>query len=312
MLNVTLKQLKYIEAAGRLGSIANAASELNISQSSITAAISAIEQTLGYDIFVRTPAKGVQITPSGQETLQLIRNFIDQSKHFESELKSIDGVATGTVRIACYVTAAPSFLPSVLQGFSKSFPNVQITLLEGNMERILEFLLNGEADLAFTYSDSLDQRVDFSPLFGAPPFALVNTDDPLSQQASVSIRELASRPMVLLDLPQTRSYFLGMFEQYGLEPDVVHSTRSSEIARALVSGGFGFSILNIIPADYHSGSHAYKLLPISDTLHVPVFGIASQANMRQPKIINSFIDHCIFEKNRGSFQSLIVNGSFPT
>ena len=62
----TLKQLRYVEAAGRLGSIAAAAQELAISQSSITAAIDALETSLDYDIFLRTPARGIRSTPAGR------------------------------------------------------------------------------------------------------------------------------------------------------------------------------------------------------------------------------------------------------
>ena len=50
-LNLTIKQLRYAETAGRLGSIAAAAGEHNISQSSITAAIDAMEAALGFDLF---------------------------------------------------------------------------------------------------------------------------------------------------------------------------------------------------------------------------------------------------------------------
>jgi hypothetical protein len=58
-MNFTLKQLRYVEAAGRLGSIAKAAVEVSISQSSITASIDALEASLDYALFVRTPAKGI-------------------------------------------------------------------------------------------------------------------------------------------------------------------------------------------------------------------------------------------------------------
>jgi DNA-binding transcriptional LysR family regulator len=54
-MNFTLKQLRYVEAAGRLGSIAKAAVEVSISQSSITASIDALEASLDYALFVRTP-----------------------------------------------------------------------------------------------------------------------------------------------------------------------------------------------------------------------------------------------------------------
>ena len=113
-MNFTLKQLRYVEAAGRLGSIAKAAEEQAISQSSITAAIDALEHELDYHIFVRTPAKGIRPTPTGQEALQMIRGFINHSRHFEADLASVGSDETGVVRIGCYGTAAPAFLPPIL------------------------------------------------------------------------------------------------------------------------------------------------------------------------------------------------------
>jgi DNA-binding transcriptional LysR family regulator len=306
ILNFTLKQLRYVEAADRLGSIANAAAELSISQSSITAAIDALEMALGYDLFIRTPAKGIRATASGRDVLTLTRKFIHQSRQFEEELSSLGGLAKGTVRIACYATAAPSFLPPVLRAITEDFPDTSIQLLEGNMARIMEFLDDGEADVAFTYSESVDARYDFEPLFDAPPYAMVALDDPLAQKGVATMRELAERPMVMLDLPRTRDYFVGLFEQLGLAPNIAHSTRSSEIVRALVAGGFGFSILNIRPVDYRGDESRYRILPISDAPMSPVFGIATVAGMEQPRMVRTFIQSCIGLKNRGVFEEMVV------
>ena len=95
MLNFTLKQLRYVTAAGREGSIANAANSLNISQSSITAAIDALEAGLGYDLFLRSPAKGIDPTSAGLQTLKLIRSYLEQTLHFEADLMSVGGAETG-------------------------------------------------------------------------------------------------------------------------------------------------------------------------------------------------------------------------
>ena len=84
--NFTIKQLRYIEAVGRLGSIAQAAGELNISQSSITSAIDGLESEVGFDLFIRTRAKGVQTTSGGEQVLDLIRRYIEQSRHFEEDV----------------------------------------------------------------------------------------------------------------------------------------------------------------------------------------------------------------------------------
>lgn len=305
-MNFTLKQLRYVEAAGRLGSIAKAAEDLAISQSSITAAIDSLEFGLDYDLFVRTPAKGIQATPAGGEALVMIRTFLEQTRQFESEFQSIGGDASGLVRIACYATAAPAFLPEILRDSTEKFPGMSVQLLEGNMEAIAGFLDDGKADLAFTYPKVLHSGHDFVPLFRPPPFALISTDDPMSQQASVTIPELAEKPMVLLDLPLTRDYFFGMFEKNGCKPNIAHSTRSAEIARALVSGGFGFTILNIHPLPLQDLNVRYRAVPIVGDLEVQWFGIATVSQVRRPKIVQAFIDNCRALQEKGAFESLVI------
>lgn len=306
MLNFTLKQLRYVEAAGRLGSIARAAREQCISQSSITAAIDSLETELGYSLFVRTPAKGIQTTPSGLESLLLVRNFIDQARHFEGEIKSIGGDTTGSLRIGCYATAAPAFLPPVLKSFTGKYPGISIKLLEGNMRTIRDFLVDGVADLIFTYNTAPSPQQDFLPLFAAPPFALIAADDVLAEQGSVSLEQLSDRPMVMLDLPLTQEYFVNLFRAVGLQPQIAHSTRSSEIARALVVGGFGYSILNIRPTDYEKGKSGYVALPISDDLKPQHFGLATLSAVYCPRIVEAFVEHCRTLSHSGVFRQLVV------
>ncbi|MEP5728078.1 MAG: LysR family transcriptional regulator [Sulfitobacter sp.] len=305
-MNFTLKQLRYVEATGRLGSIANAATELNISQSSITAAIGALESQIGFDVFVRTPAKGISITPAGHDALRLIRAFIIQSRHFETEMMSIGGDTAGSLRVSCYATAAPSFLPPILKAFKSTNPNSSITLLEGNMEATIAYLSNGEADLAFSYDLMAEDGHEFTPLFGAPPYALLAADDPLAKGKSVCLHDLAERPMIMLDLPRTKAYFMGMFESLGLHPKIVHSTRSAEIVRALVAGGYGYSMLNICPPDYRHNDTRFRALPIRDDLHVPTFGIVTIAGIKQPSIVQVFVDRCVELKRLGAFDDIVV------
>ena len=305
-MNFTLKQLRYVEAAGRLGSIAKAATEQSISQSSITSAIDALETSLAYNLFVRTPAKGIRATPAGVDALTLIRGFIHQARHFETDLQSVGGDTSGHVRIACYATAAPAFLPPILQNITENFPGISIQVMEGNLASIVDFLNDGKADLVFTYTDGLQTNHDFEPLFQAPPYALLALDDPLAQKPDVSFAELAEKPMVLLDLPRTRDYFVGLFERRGFRPQIAHTTRSAEIARALVAGGFGYTILNIRPLDYYEEKVGYRAVPIRDVHQGQVFGIATLSGTKQPKIVHAFIESCRTLQRQGAFDRLTV------
>lgn len=309
MLNITLKQMVYIEAAGRLGSIANAATELNISQSSISAAINALEDDLQYDIFVRVPAKGIQPTPAGRNALQTMREFLDQLRHFETEIRSIGGEASGVIRIACFVTAVGSFLPPILRKFSLAYPKFTIELIEENMEGVVTLLNDGKADMVFTYKEMAEATHIFEPLIDVPPYALVSRNDELARQEDVSLAELATRPMVLFDLPRTTGYYSRFLTDAGFDIRIAHTTESVEMVRTLVANGFGFSILNALSPEYIDGRSLYKALPIRDKLTPRVFGILRRAGVRQPAVIRAFIDLCGQLKAERMFESMIVGSS---
>jgi len=303
-VNFTLKQLRYVEAAGRTGSITNAAEELCISQSSVTAAIDALEDTLGFDLFIRMPAKGISLTPAGMDALSHIRGFLEQTNHLDNDLRSIGGEPVGALRLACYVTTAPHVLPLMLKGFVRDHPGVRIELAEGDMNSVVDQLQNGSVDLACTYGPHLPDNVTFMPLFAAPPYAVVSSDDSLARQDSVTLAELATRPMILLDLPFGRDYYSSLFYGRGYEPKVAHSTRSSEIVRALVAGGFGFSILNIRARGAEEAG--YACLPITDPMTAIDFGIVSLAGIRHPRIVRAFLDHCKALSDADAFRQIVV------
>ena len=263
-MNFTLKQLRYVEAAGRCGSITSAAELLSISQSSITAAIDALEQALGFDLFIRMPAKGIQPTPSGMDALSYIRNFLEQTNHLDSDLRSIGGQPVGALRLACYVTTAPHVLPLMLKGFVRDHPGVRIELAEGDMTSVVKQLLDGSVDLACTYNNMLPDQVSFTPLFSAPPYAIISAEDSLAKKSAVTLAELAERPMIVLDLPFGRDYYTDLFFSRGLRPPLlirpVRRKSSGRWRRAALASRFSISGRGkrppgiCLPAD--QGSHA--------------------------------------------------------
>ena len=147
----------------------------------------------------------------------------------------------------------------------------------------------------------------FEPLFQAPPFAIVPRNDPLAAEPSVTLAQLVEKPIIMLDLPGARDYFAGTFSAVGLTPRIAHSTRSSEILRALVGSGFGVSILNIRPLGYVKNESDFIILPIRDAIEPPTFGIVTSGNTELPGLVKSFIDYCIFLKNNGEFSGLTIS-----
>lgn len=306
-MSLTIKQLRYAAAAGRLRSIAAAAAELNISQSSITAAIDAVEDRVGFSLFVRQPAKGIVPTPAGRQALGMMQEILHHFANFESDLAGLGGEPTGRLRLGCFATTAPFILPPILRQLNQQMPGVRVDLLEGDMIMLRDWLTGGEIDVALTYRSSVTPDIDFHPLLQARPYALVPRDDPLGRRSAVRVAELVQKPMVILDLPYTRDYFTSIFEVAGVRPNIIHSTRSAEIVRALVAGGFGFSILNIRSGREDAEDSDVRCIPLADQVRVPEFGIAMIKGIRRPRITRMFVETCNRLRDAGGLEHLTVS-----
>jgi len=306
---LTIKQLRYVESAGRLGSIAAASGELHISQSSVTAAIDAVEAHLGFDLFSRVPARGIQPTPAGRDALRLMAGHLGAFRDFEAELSALGGTTTGEVRVACFATAAASFLPPLLTRFAVAYPGVKVTLREGNMETVLDTLEDGQSDLAFTYADVVPDHLLHTPLSTTPLYALVSTQDPLSGRPELALEDLQDRPMILLELPRNRRYYSDIFRRKGLAPRIAHVTGSTEMIRTLVESGIGYSILNARPPNYVEGGRGYRAVPLVDAGEARVFGYVTRPGIGQPGALRSFLAHVAMAKEEGLFDRIAIRAA---
>lgn len=302
----TLKQLRYYDAALRTGSIARAAAEMKISQSSITAALDAIEQGVGQQLFNRVPAKGLQPTEAGLSVGERITGFLEQARVFESDLMSLSGHLTGTLNVGCYAPSAPHVLPRLMKVLARKYPSIRINLVETDLEAMVELLNAGRIDVALIYRNTVPDAMPFLPMFEARPWALLPIDSELARQPEVTLAQLSAHPAVMLDLPTALDYFRNLFREHGLTLQVAHTTKSSSVLRGLVAAEFGYSVLNICgPAD-RAGTSGYIGRPIRGDLACPLFGVAYTHSSRRSSMVQAVLDICGDLAEQGAFEDLIL------
>lgn len=305
-MRFTFKQLRYFDAALRTGSIARAATELSISQSSITAAIDMIEQTTGAELLRRMPAKGIVATDTGLKVAKRTQEFLEQVRIFESDLLSLTGDPAGTLRLGCYAPTAPYILPPILKQIARDYPEVSIDLREGDMQSISEQLNNGMVDLALTYRRETPDSQPFVPMFRANPMALLPDASPLAEKPYVTLEELAELPMVLLDLTGTQAYFGGLFRSRGLRPNIAHRTKSSSVLRGLVAANFGYALMNICGPNDREGQNGYVARAILGDLDAPQYGVAYTFASQRSAMVKAVLATCREISERGEFDHLLV------
>ncbi len=306
-MRYTLKQLRYLEAAARLHSITGAAGEFNISPSSIAAAIDTIEAEVGQILFNRLPSKGVNPTRFGKEFLRNVRELLQSHIRFENTLSGINEKIEGSIRMGCFTPIAPIILPLVLKIVSESHPGLSMQIIEGDAENMVELLQDEKIDIAMTYSVGIPEQLPFQGLFHAPPHVTLSSDHPLASRPSLMLEELADEPLILLNLDRTRTYMLDLFEKRGMRPNILYSSRSSEMVRSLVAAGFGYAIFNVKPRIKQTYSMGDLVrIPLSPDHQMPEFGIIHLGKNRLTPMAQAVIDACERLKADGAFHEFVV------
>ena len=119
---------------------------------------------------------------------------------------------------------------------------MEIRIRDGEQQELVQGLTSGRFDLAFLYEHDLDSTIETEPLMPPQrPHALLPEGHRFAGQAQVSLRDLCLEPMILLDVQPSRTYFVSLFEELGLTPNIAFSSPSIEMVRGMVGQGFGFS-----------------------------------------------------------------------
>lgn len=244
---LSLRALRYFVAAAETGSVSLGAQRVRVSQPSISAAIARLEADLGVQLFVRHHAKGLSLTLPGDRLLVQARGLLSHAREVEQFAGAMGGAHSGEVNAACFITLAPFLLPGLLPAFAARYPEISLDIEEGNQAEVLERLRSGQCEVALTYAYGLSEEFEVELLAELPPTVILAPDHPLARRKKVSLKELAGAPMILLDLPHTRDYFLSLFRAVRIEPRIAHRTKSYEMVRGLAARGLGFGILNAIP-----------------------------------------------------------------
>jgi DNA-binding transcriptional LysR family regulator len=292
-MRFTFRQLEYFIAAGETGSVTLASERINISQPAISSAIAHLERELGIQLFVRHHAQGLSLTPAGRSLLGEAKRVVAQAEGLYALASESSEQVRGRLTVGCLVTLAPMVMPELWHSFQATHPTTQIHPVATNQEQLLDGLRRAEIDVALTYDLQIPDDVAFEPLASLPPHALVGEAHPLAGRMSVSLAELADLPLILLDLPLSREYFLALFMKEGLEPTIAMRSAHQDVVRTTVANGHGYSLANVRPrSDLALDGRRVVRVPLSGDQRPMRVGLATLSRRVKSRLISAFEAHC--------------------
>jgi DNA-binding transcriptional LysR family regulator len=245
VMSVSLKQIRYFIAAAESGQISQAAVELNVSQSAVTAAVQQLETSLGVRLFDRNPG-GVALTPEGNRFLFHGRNVMAAVKE-AVRVPRISGTAvSGSVRVGVTYTVAGYFLPRHLVRFACNLPNVTLELFEAPRDEIERQLIEGTLDIAVILVSNLEARdhLHSEILLRSRRQLWVPVEHPLLKAPRITLAEIAPLPYVMLTVDEASDTASRYWTKTPHRPNVIFRTSSVEAVRSMVAAGMGVTVLS--------------------------------------------------------------------
>lgn len=292
-MRFTLRQLSYFVAAGETGSVTRASEQVNISQPSISAAISHLETELGVQLFVRQHAQGLSLTPPGQRLLSAAKEVLRDSYGLYDVVNSAMGMVAGPINVGAFRTFTPLIVPELWKKFVTRHPDVRMHVTEGSESELLEGLRTARLDVALTYGLSLSIDMTFVPLALLPTYVLLPADHPLAGRPSLRLAEIAQEPFILLDMPLTRQYFLSLFERLGLAPRIVTETSSPAALRSYVAAGIGYSLMTVRPRNMRAeNDRPLVYVELAEDYPPMKLGLAYLKELKRSRVCEAFEEFC--------------------
>ena len=245
MIQISLRQLEYFLAAARHGGAARAAEALHVSEPSISKAVADLEALWGEALFVRRHAKGMDLTAAGVARQKQAQALMEGALRMQGPRGTS---MTGILRIGYLSTLGPRWVPSILTQLRQAHPGIEVELIDGDTETLTSKLERGELDVALQYDLGLARpRLTHVKVAELVPYALLPWGHELASKTSVKLEDLARWPLVLINLPHSREYFLSLFREAGVMPQIAYETQSFEMVRSLVANHHGIAMLTTRP-----------------------------------------------------------------
>lgn len=289
----SLRQLAYFLAAADAGSVTEAAQNIPVAPSSVSAAIAQLETALGVQLLIRHHAQGISPTAEGRQFIDRARALLRDADDLERFASELTVELSGTLHLGCLVTLAPITMPRLGKEFHERHPGVALEMVEAGQQELFDNLRAGQLSVILTYDLDLSEDLAFTPLVDMPPYAAFAADHPLAGAESVTMAELAAEPFVLLDLPHSREYFRSLFVTAGVEPNVAYRSVHPDVIRTMVANGFGYTIINARPrVDTALDGMPLRNVRIRGEARAMILGVVRLKRLRPTRLVEAFEQHC--------------------
>lgn len=238
-----LDQLHTFLEIVRLKSFSKAAQSCFRTQPAVSAQVRQLETELNAPLFERLGTK-IALTPAGHIFAEYAEQILELRRRAQDTINELDRTPRGELLIAANEATCIYVLPLVFSEYKKQFPNVQILVDRSYGARVVEAVLDNQADFGITQLPVAEKRLQVVKIHSDEIKALVPADHPLAKNRHVLPSDLAGHPLLMPKTGTTRRRLNTWLEPVDEEEiNISMELDSTEMIKRFVLAGLGVSFL---------------------------------------------------------------------
>jgi LysR family hydrogen peroxide-inducible transcriptional activator len=243
--SMNVRDLAYIVAIERHGSITRAAEACEVTQPTLSTQVAKVERELGVVLFERE-GRGLRLTAAGRSVLDHAQRVLGAVNDLVAAAQEhVDPVA-GNLRLGLIPTLAPYLLPHLLPVMRTVLPRLEPTIIEEQTASLLAKLRAGEIEAAMIATVPEDARLEMTRLFDEPLWVAMSAHHPLASRTTIESSDIDPSTLLLLSEGHClRDQAIALCAEPALGLGISGDFRAAslETIMHLVESGFGVTLV---------------------------------------------------------------------
>lgn len=227
----------------RHNSFARAAEELHLSPPTLSLQVKQLSETVGQPLFEQL-GKKIYLTTTGQTLADACTDIESRMERLSQDLAALQGVERGSLKLSILTTVKYT-VPKLLGGFCAAHPGIEVAMVVGNRENLLQRLASNQDDLYIMGQPPENMDVVCEDFADNPLVLVAPPDHPLVGKQRLSAQQLKNEPFILREPGSgTRLTSEKFFASQGITLKTRLEVGSNEAIKQTVAGGLGLAVLS--------------------------------------------------------------------
>ena len=195
---ISVKQINYALAVEKELHFKNAADKCYVSASTLSNAISEMENQLGFEIFERNNKK-VIVTKLGEKILKKYKNIKLQLEDIQKISENNSQPLSHPISLGVIPTISPFLMPFAIKSLSSKFPKLNLNISEGQSSELIDKVKKGDLDMAILALPFKLKGLIPIKIWAEDFFWITKKDDARSKVKEIKASELDRSELLLLE-----------------------------------------------------------------------------------------------------------------